>query len=137
VILRVGHVLNSPGKGGVPRVAEALIRRADRARTAPYLFCLKGGGAERASYLMNDLDIPRGTGGGGKGGAMIDPVSRLAANRINLLHSHSDKWADSALLAAERRLAGVTDAAIADLEAVAAHVTERVGTIYQRIAGRG
>ena len=151
--LRVAHVLNSPGRGGVPHVAAALIRQADPARISPHLFYLKDGAAPD---LAAGLNIPCGRGSGGKSGAMLALVNWLGAHSIDILHTHSyrpnlygrmagavlrpdglrivahyhndysDKWRDPAILAAERRLAAVTDAAVAVSDAVARQVAEAV-----------
>ena len=153
MILRVAHVLNARARGGVPHVANALIRRADPALLSPHVFYLKPGDGPD---LMEDIDIPQGTGAGGKTGAIIDLMNWLDANRIDILHTHSyrpniyarlagavlrpsglrivahyhndysDKWQEPAILGVERRLAGITDAAIAVSDAVARHVAEKV-----------
>lgn len=150
---RVAHVLNSPGRGGVPHVAHALIRHADRSRLAPHLFHLKPGPDTEPA-----LDCPSATatGHGGKTGAMAELLGWLADTRIDILHCHSfrpnlharlagaalrpglkivahyhntydDKWSDPQALALERHLGGVTDARIAVSGAVADHVSHRLG----------
>lgn len=149
--LRVAHVLNAPGRGGVPRVAAALVRHGDRSCVAPHVYYLKNGDGPD---LFKDLDIPIGcaSGEGGKGGAMTELVGWLDAQRIEALHTHSfrpnlyarvagavlkprglriiahyhndysEKWQAPEILTLERRLADVTDAAIAVSDAVADHV---------------
>ncbi|MDU8943184.1 glycosyltransferase [Ovoidimarina sediminis] len=153
---RVAHVLNSPGRGGVPRVVRALVTHADPGRISPHVFYLKNG---RGDDLFEDLDIPRRVAASGsKSAAMTELVGWLDAHRIDILHCHSfrpnlygrmagavlrpaglrivahyhndysDKWTGDALHL-ERRLAGVTDAGIAVSEAVADHVAKRVGRV--------
>lgn len=153
-MLRVAHVLNSPGKGGVPRVAHALVRHCDPARIAPHVFYLKGG---LGPDLFDDIDIPRrASASSSKATAMTDLVAFLENNRIDILHCHSyrpnlygrmagavlkpdglrivahyhndysDKWQGNALLL-EQRLVGVTDAGVAVSEAVAEHVAVHTG----------
>lgn len=152
--LRVAHVLNAPGSGGVPRVAHALVRHADPDRIAPHLFYLKPG---TGPDLFDDIDMPRrAAASGSKALAMTELVAWLDSHRIDILHTHSyrpnlyarmagavlrhtglkivahyhndysDKWTGDALVL-ERRLASVTDAGLAVSEAVAGHVADRVG----------
>lgn len=157
-MLRVAHVLNAPGRGGVPRVVHALVRHADRARIAPHVFYLnEGAGAD----LFADMDIPRRAAqGASKAVAMMELVSFLDRHHIDLLHTHSfrpnlygrmagavlrpaglkviahyhndysDKWTGDATLL-ERRLAAVTDAGLAVSGAVADHVARRVGMLCE------
>lgn len=153
-MLRVAHVLNSPGRGGVPRVVDALIRHTDPARVAPHVCYLKPG--QGASGCA---DIPvRAATSASKASAMMDLVAFLDLHRIDVLHTHSyrpnlfgrmagavlrpaglrivahyhneydDKW-DAQALCVERRLAAITDAAFAVSSAVAGHVAERVGLV--------
>ena len=155
-MLRVAHVLNSPGRGGVPRVVDALVRHTDHARVAPHVFYLKAGDGPD---LMCDLDIPRRAAAStSKAMAMTEVVAFLDRHQIDILHTHSlrpnlygrmagavlrpsglriiahyhndysDKW-DTETLCLERRLAAVTDAGIAVSTAVAGHVAERVGLV--------
>ncbi len=155
-MLRVAHVLNSPGRGGVPRVVDALVRHSDIRHIAPHVFYMK---ASDGPNLMADLDIPRRTAtSGSKATAMTELISFLDHHRIDILHTHSfrpnvygrmagavlrpsglkivahyhndysDKW-DAEALSVERRLAAVTDAGIAVSVAVAGHVAECVGTV--------
>lgn len=145
--LRVAHILNSPGFGGVPRVADALIRHADRNRIDPSIFYLKGDPPDGAAAA---------TGAGGKTGTVADLAEWLDANRIDILHTHSfrpnlygrmagallrpglrivahyhndysDKWSDPQVISLERRLAQHTDAAFAVSDFVACHVRDRTG----------
>lgn len=153
-MLRVAHVLNSPGRGGVPRVAHALVRHSDPAHIASHVFYLKGGSGPD---LFDDIDIPRRVAASSsKATAMTELVAFLENNRIDILHSHSfrpnlyarmagavlkpaglrmvahyhndytDKWHGDVLLL-EQRLAGVTDAGVAVSEAVAEHVNIHTG----------
>ena len=155
-MLRVAHVLNSPGRGGVPRVVDALIRYADPSRVASHVFYLKPG-----TGRFGDLDIPcRAATSASKATAMTELVSFLDRHRIDILHTHSfrpnlygrmagavlrpaglrivahyhndydDKW-DAESLVVERRLAEVTDIGFAVSGAVAAHVAERVGLVCE------
>ena len=155
-MLRVAHVLNSPGRGGVPRVVDALVRHGDSRRIAPHVFYMK---ASDGHDLMADLDIPRRAApSDSKATAMTELISFLDHHRIDILHTHSfrpnvygrmagavlrpsglkivahyhndysDKW-DPEALRVERRLAAVTDAGIAVSAAVAGHVTHSVGTV--------
>ncbi|MFK7944203.1 MAG: glycosyltransferase [Paracoccaceae bacterium] len=157
-MLRVAHVLNSPGRGGVPRVVDALLRHADRSRIAPHVFYLKPGDNPD---LLADLDIPHRTPtSASKATAMTDLIAFLDRHRIDILHTHSyrpnlygrmagvvlrpcglklvahyhndysDKW-DAEALCVERRLAALTDAAIAVSSAIARHVAERVGMVCE------
>lgn len=161
--LRVAHVLNSPGRGGVPRVAHALARHSDPDRIAAHVFYLKPG---EGPDLFEDMDIPRRVAEtGSKAVAMAELVAWLDAQRIDVLHSHSfrpnlyarmagavlrpaglrmvahyhndygDKWTGDALVL-ERRLGGVTDAAIAVSEAVAGQVAAEVG-LRPEVIGNG
>lgn len=156
--LRVAHVLNSSGRGGVPQVAHALIRAADRSRIAPHLFHLKAG----ATDISLDCPCTGATGQGGKTGAMTDLLGWLSDNRIDVLHCHSfrpnlyarlagavlrprlkivahyhniydDKWRDPQALALERQLGAVTDARIAVSDPVAAHVASRLAIARKAI----
>ena len=151
--LRVAHVLNSPGCGGVPRVAHALVRHGDPDRVAPHVFYLKRGTGADA---FDGMDIPRRTASSdSKAAAMVELVTWLEANRIDILHTHSfrpnlyarmagavlrpsglkvvahyhndysDKW-DGDAIALERRLRDVTDGFVAVSDAVARHVADRV-----------
>lgn len=155
--LRVAHVLNMPGHGGVPRVVAALVRHADRARLEPAVFHLKNG-AGPDLLAGSGIETAAAPEGGGKLGAITALQDWLEDRRIDILHCHSfrpnllarlagaplrahglrivahyhndysDKWADPGVLRLERRLAGgVTDAAVAVSHAVARHVAERVG----------
>lgn len=155
-MLRVAHVLNSPGRGGVPRVVDALVRHSDSSRIAPHVFYMK---ASDGPDLMADLDIPRRAAtSGSKATAMTELISFLDHHKIDILHTHSfrpnvygrmagavlrpsglkivahyhndysDKW-DPEAQCVERRLAAVTDAGIAVSAAVAGHVAECVGTV--------
>lgn len=151
--LRVAHVLNSPGHGGVPRVAHALVRHLDPNRFASHVFYLKPG---EGADLFDDLDIPRRVArSASKATAMTELVAWLDAHRIDILHTHSfrpnlyarmagavmkpdlrivahyhneyaDKWHGEALVL-ERRLARLTDAGIAVSNAVACHVSRETG----------
>ncbi len=153
-MLRVAHVLNSPGKGGVPRVAHALVRHFDPTRISSHVFYLKGGSGPD---LFDDIDIPRRTAASSsRATAMTQMVAFLEKHCIDILHCHSyrpnlygrmagavlkpeglrivahyhneytDKWHGDALLL-EQRLTGVTDAGVAVSEAVAEHVAEYTG----------
>ena len=157
-MLRVAHVLNSPGRGGVPRVVEALIRHTDPARVAPHVFYLKPGPGED---LCGDLDFPRrSASSASKSVAMMDLVVFLERHRIDILHTHSfrpnlygrmagavlrpaglrivahyhneydDKW-DAKALCLERRLGAITDLGLAVSTAVAGHVAERTGLVCE------
>ena len=151
--LRIAHVLNSPGHGGVPRAAHALVRLLDPKRFATHLFYLKPG---EGRDLFDDLDIPRRVAtSASKATAMTELVAWLDAHRIDILHTHSfrpniygrmagavlkpdlrmvahyhneyaDKWHGEALVL-ERRLARLTDVGIAVSNAVACHVTSQTG----------
>ena len=55
-MLRVAHVLNSPGRGGVPRVVDALVRHADANRIAPHVFYMK---ASDGPDLMGVIGLER------------------------------------------------------------------------------
>lgn len=154
-MLRVAHVLNSPGRGGVPRVVNALVRHTDRGLVAPHVFYMK---ASDGPDLLDDLDIPsRVTTSTSKATAMTELIAFLDRHRIDILHTHSfrpnlygrmagavlrpsglkivahyhndysDKW-NAEALCIERKLAAVTDAGIAVSSAVADHVLEHVGT---------
>ena len=147
--LRIAHVLNSPGHGGVPRVAHALVRHLDPHGFANHVFYLKPGDG---TDLFEDIDIPRRVASSvSKASAMTELVAWLDAHRIDILHTHSfrpnlyarmagavlkpsglrivahyhneyaDKWHGEALVL-EQRLAAVTDVAIAVSQAVACHV---------------
>lgn len=154
--LRVAHVLNSPGKGGVPRVAHALVRYSDPARLAHHVFYMKpGDGAD----LFEDCDIPRRLAtSASKATAMTELLAWLDAHRIDVLHTHSlrpnlyarmagavlkpaglkivahyhneyaETWGREALVV-ERHLAAVTDGAIAVSRPVADHVAEETGLL--------
>lgn len=155
-MLRVAHVLNSPGRGGVPRVVDALIRHTDRSRVAPHAFYLKPGDG-----ALGDQDIPsRAAMSASKASAMMELIAFLDQHRIDILHTHSyrpnlfgrmagavlrpaglrivahyhneydDKW-DTASLCAERRLAAMTDIGFAVSTSVASHVAERVGLVCE------
>ncbi|MCR9156188.1 MAG: glycosyltransferase family 4 protein [Rhodobacteraceae bacterium] len=155
-MLRVAHVLNSPGRGGVPRVVDALVRHADANRIAPHVFHMK---ASDGPDLMADLNIPRRTANSGsKAAAMTELITFLDHHKIDILHTHSyrpnvygrmagavlrpaglkivahyhndysDKW-DAETLCVERQLAAVTDAGIAVSAAVAGRVAECVGKV--------
>lgn len=157
-MLRVAHVLNSPGRGGVPRVVDALVRHMDRSRIAPHVFYMKAG---EGPDLLADLDIPRcAATGASKATAMTELVAFLDRHRIDILHTHSfrpnlygrmagavlrpfelkivahyhneysDKW-DAEALCVERKLAAVTDAGIAVSSAVARHVADCVGMVCE------
>lgn len=157
-MFRVAHILNSSGRGGVPRVVDALVRHADRSRIAPHVFYMK---ASDGPDLMADLDIPRRAAtSGSKATAMTELISFLDHHKIDILHTHSfrpnifgrmagavlrpsglkilahyhndysDKW-DAETLCVERRLAAVTDAGIAVSAAVADHVSECVGMVCE------
>lgn len=162
-MLRVAHVLNSPGKGGVPRVAHALVRHFDPARIASHVFYLKEGSGPD---LFDDIDIPRRAAtSSSKATAMTQLVAFLEHHCIDILHCHSfrpnlygrmagavlrpeglrivahyhneyaDKWHGDALLL-EQRLAGVTDAGVAVSEAVAVHVAEYTG-LHCKVVNNG
>lgn len=149
--LRVAHVLNSAGRGGVPQVAHALIRAADRDQVSPFLFHLKPG----PGLIEADCPSASASGKGGKTGAMAELLDWLTVHRIDILHCHSfrpnlyarlagaalrpalrivahyhntydDKWCDPQVLALERHLGRVTDARIAVSKAVAKHVCDRL-----------
>ena len=151
-MLRVAHVLNTPGHGGVPRVVEALIRHTDPSRVAAHVFYLKPGEGP-----LGDLDVPvRIATSASKASAMMELIRFLDQHRIDILHTHSfrpnlygrmagavlrpgglrivahyhndygDKW-DAEALGVERRLATITDTGFAVSKAVAAQVAERVG----------
>lgn len=153
-MLRVAHVLNSPGRGGVPRVAHALACHADPALIAPHLFCLKAG---EGPDPFDDLDIPRRVAAGSsKANALAELIGWLDRHGIDILHTHSfrpnlyarmagavlrpaglrivahyhndysDRWTGD-ILTLERRLAAVTDAAVAVSGAVARHVGDMAG----------
>lgn len=153
---RVAHVLNSPGRGGVPRVVDALVRHTNHDRFAPHVFYLKAG---PGPDLLSDLDIPRRAAtSASKAQAMMELITFLEYHQIEILHTHSfrpnlygrmagavlrasglkivahyhndysDKW-DAEALCVERKLAAVTDAAIAVSAAVARHVEINVGTV--------
>jgi glycosyltransferase involved in cell wall biosynthesis len=153
-MIRVAHVLNSPGRGGVPRVVEALVRHSDRTRLEPHVFYLKPG---RDPGAAKGLDVPvRTASSASKAGAITDLLGYLDRHRIDVLHTHSfrpnlyarmagavlrpsglrivahyhndydDKW-DADLLRVERRLAAITDQGVAVSGAVAGHVAQRVG----------
>ena len=157
-MLRVAHLLKSPGRGGVPKVVEALIRHTETSRVATHAFYLKPG--QDADPLAG-LDIPiRTATSASKASAMTDLVAFLDRYRIDILHTHSfrpnlygriagavlrpsglriaahyhndydDKWDADALLV-ERRLSAITDAGFAVSSAVAAHVAERVGLVCE------
>jgi glycosyltransferase involved in cell wall biosynthesis len=159
--LRVAHVLNSAGRGGVPRVAHALIRHADRSLVLPHLFHLKPGKPDDAPPPV-ECDVAAATGLGGKTGAMADLLDWLIRRRIDILHCHSfrpnlyarlacaalrpevrivshyhniyaDKWCDPQVLSLERTLGRVTDARIAVSEAVADHVAGQLGLRRQDV----
>lgn len=149
--LRVAHVLNSPGHGGVPRVAHALVRHLDPERFANHVFYLKPG---EGDDLFESVDIPRRVAtSASKASAMTELVAWLDAHRIDILHTHSfrpnlyarmagavlkpelrivahyhneyaDKWQGDAL-ALERRLARLTDAGLAVSGVVADHVAAK------------
>lgn len=152
--LRVAHVLNGCGYGGVPRVVHALIRHSDPARVAPHVFFLKAGtGADPFAGTNVPRRIARSSS---KATAMTDLVAWLDRHRIDIMHTHSfrpnlygrmagavlrptglkivahyhneygDKWHGAALIL-ERRLAALTDAAVAVSGPVAAHVHDRIG----------
>lgn len=151
--LRIAHVLNSPGHGGVPRVAQAFVRHLDPERFASHVFYLKPGDG---NDLFHDIDIPRRVAtSASKAAAMTELVTWLEEHRIDILHTHSfrpnlyarmagavlkpelrivahyhneysDKWYGEALVL-ERRLARLTDAAIAVSDAVACHVHAQIG----------
>lgn len=154
--LRIAHVLNNPGRGGVPRVAHALVRHLDPERFANHLFYLKpGDGAD----LFDDIDIPRRVAtSASKATAMVELVAWLDMHRIDILHTHSfrpnlyarmagavlrptglriaahyhneyaDKW-NPETLALERRLAAITDAGLAVSRPVACQVSEVTGLV--------
>ena len=153
-MLRVAHVLNSPGCGGVPRVVEALIGHTQPTRVAPHVFYLKQGQGS-----LQGLDIPRQTAtSASKATAMMELLAYLEAHRIDVLHTHSyrpnlygrmaaaalrpsglrifahyhndydDKW-DEVALSVERRLAKITDAAFAVSASVAGQVAARIGLV--------
>ena len=155
-MLRVAHVLNSPGLGGVPRVVDALIRNTDPTLVASHVFYLKPG-----SGRFCGIDIPcRAATSASKASAMTELVSFLDRHRIDILHTHSfrpnlygrmagavlrpaglrivahyhndydEKW-DAESLVVERRLAEMTDIGFAVSGAVAAHVAERVGLVCE------
>lgn len=151
--LRVAHVLNSPGHGGVPRVAHALVRHLDPKHVANHVFYLKPGDG---TDLFDDVDIPRRVAASAsKANAMTALVAWLEAHRIDILHTHSfrpnlyarmagavlkpdlkivahyhneyaDKWRGD-ILVLERNLARVTDVALAVSDAVACHVNTETG----------
>ena len=153
--VRVAHVLNSPGNGGVPRVALALVRHLDPTKIANHVFYLKPGAGDD---LFDDDRIPvRHAGSDSKADAMADLVAWLERHRIDILHTHSfrpnlyarmagavlrpaglrivahyhndysDKW-HGAALALERSLGDVTDAALAVSAPVATHVATLTGS---------
>ena len=157
-MLRVAHVLNSPGCGGVPRVVEALVRHTDPGRIAPHVFYLKSG-AGPDPYI--GLDIPcRAAESPSKAAAMLDLVAFLDHHKINVLHTHSLRpnlygrmagavlrtsglrivahyhndyralWTKEALYT-ERHLARVTDLGFAVSTAVASQVAETVGLVCE------
>lgn len=155
-MLRVAHVLNSPGHGGVPRVVDALIRHSDPMRIAPHVFYLKPG---QGTPVSSDIPIRVATTAS-KASAMTELVAFLDHHGIDVLHTHSyrpnlfgrmagamlrpaglqivahyhndydDKW-DAEALCVERRLAAITDTAFAVSASVAAHVAERVGLVCE------
>lgn len=153
-MLRVAHVLNSPGRGGVPRVVRALVRYSDPVDVSSHVFYLKDA---VGPDLFDDTDIPRLTASAaGKAGAITELVGFLERYRIDILHTHSfrpnlyarmagavlwpsglrvvahyhndysDKW-DGDVLLLEQRLAALTDAGVAVSDAVAGHVAARTG----------
>lgn len=153
-MLRVAHVLNSPGRGGVPRVVDALIRHTDPSRVSSHVFYLKPGQGR-----IGDLDTPcRAAASASKADAMMELVAFLDRHRIDILHTHSyrpnlygrmagavlrpaglrivahyhndydDKW-DADTLCVERRLSSITDIGLAVSGAVAGHVAERIGLV--------
>lgn len=151
--LRVAHVLNSPGHGGVPRVAHALVRHLDPKCFTNHVFYLKPGNGHD---LFDDIDIPRRVAtSASKANAMTELVGWLEANRIDILHTHSfrpnlyarmagvvlkpnlkivahyhneyaDKWRGD-ILVLERSLARATNVALAVSDAVACHVNTETG----------
>lgn len=157
-MLRVAHVLNSPGCGGVPRVVEALVRHANPDRIAPHVFYLKSGAGPNP---YTDLGIPvRAAQSASKAAAMLDLVAFLDNNKIDVLHTHSFRpnlygrmagaalrksglrivahyhndyramWTEEAVYT-ERHLARVTDIGFAVSSAVASQVAETVGLVCE------
>lgn len=157
-MLRVAHVLNSPGRGGVPRVAHALVRHAHADGISPHVFYLKDGDGPD---LFDGVDIPRRVArSASKATAMTELVAFLDRYGIHVLHCHSYRpnlyarmagavlraqglrivahyhndyaasWSPEELLL-ERRLAGVTDAGFAVSAAVAGQVARDVGLVCE------
>lgn len=90
-MLRVAHVLNSPGRGGVPRVAHALVQHCDPGEVASHVFYLKAGAETGPGEdLFDDMDIPRRVAAtSSKASAMTELVAFLEQHRIDILHCHS------------------------------------------------
>jgi glycosyltransferase involved in cell wall biosynthesis len=155
-MLRVAHVLNSPGRGGVPRVAHALVQHAAAHGIAPHVFYLKDGGGPDP---FDGIGIPlRVAQSASKANAMTELIAFLDRHRIEVLHTHSYRpnlyarmagavlrpgglrivahyhndysasWAAEELLL-ERQLVAVTDAGLAVSAAVAGHVARDVGLV--------
>lgn len=153
MVLRVAHVVNSPGFGGVTRVAHALIDHCDPEIVKPYLFYLKPGTARTEACADTQV-----SSGHSKATAMVELVNWLARHEIHILHTHSfrpnifarmasmvlrpsglgivahyhnsyaDKFTEETL-ALERRLAGASDALIAVSDAIGSEVHEITGRL--------
>ena len=166
----VAHVLGTPGTGGVPVVAHALLRRltgrprflyyltdraADPARRDAAVAAL---GADGITVRLVPADVARD-----KDAAVAQVARWVAADGVGVVHTHStrpnrygrlaalqvpgvavvahyhnhydDKWsAGSEALEVERRLAPLTDRAVACSRSVARHVVDRLGLDPARVA---
>ncbi len=87
--IRVANVLNSPGFGGVPRVATALARRLDRRDFSLYLFFLNDHCVNLAQYRQCFDRVDVATPHARRLDVIGQLVAWLAAHRIDILHTHS------------------------------------------------
>lgn len=92
--MRVAHILNSLGTGGVPEAVLGLVRHADRAVYDPRVYCLKPAAEPEAARDLRQRFEAAGVAVHVAVGAdKIDGVAHLAdwlaGERIDVLHSHS------------------------------------------------
>lgn len=87
--LSVAHVLNSPGRGGVPRVVQALLVRQCAQGISPHVYFLKPGPADTHDFRAYARTVTTSDDGLSR----FDVVGRMSQwlrdHRVQVLHTHS------------------------------------------------
>ena len=92
--VRVAHILNSLGTGGVPEAVLGLVRHGRAQSFAPHVYCLKPAAEpDAAQALRRKFEAAGATVHVALGADKIDAVAQLAdwlmQNEIGVMHSHS------------------------------------------------